>query len=73
MVNVKYAIKWIMERNQVTTHKNSGITYYPNDWAREQHQPRYVLNLLLSTINLSIQTVDIVDILPPLGFEEQLQ
>jgi hypothetical protein len=57
-----------MERYQVTTHKESGIKNDPNDWATEHNQPRYILDLLLSIINVSVQTVDIVNNLPKLDF-----
>jgi predicted helicase len=40
----------------------------PNDWSREHEQPRYILDLLLSVIMLSCQTVDIVNTLPILRF-----
>lgn len=64
VVNGKSAIEWIMERYQITTHKDSGITNDPNDWSREHNQPRYILDLLLSIINVSVQTVNIVEGLP---------
>ena len=69
VVNGKSAIEWIMERYQITTHKDSGITNNPNDWANEVGNPRYILDLLLSIINVSVQTVDIVNNLPKLNFE----
>lgn len=69
VVNGKSAIEWIMERYQVTTHKESGITNDPNDWAVEVGNPRYILDLLLSIINVSVKTVDIVDSLPHVKFE----
>jgi predicted helicase len=69
VVNGKSAIEWIMERYQITTHKESGITNNPNDWAKEQGKPRYILDLLLSIINVSTQTVDIVNNLPKVKFE----
>lgn len=69
VVNGKSAIDWIMERYQVTTHKESGIVNDPNDWAEEVGNPRYILDLLLSIINVSVQTVDIVEGLPKLKFE----
>lgn len=69
VVNGKSAIEWIMERYQVTTHKESGITNDPNDWAKEVSKPRYILDLLLSVIHLSLQTLDIVEALPRLDFE----
>ena len=70
VVNGKSAIEWIMERYQITTHKESGITNNPNDWAREAGNPRYILDLLHSVINLSVQTVEIVQTLPEVKFEE---
>jgi predicted helicase len=69
VVNGKSAIEWIMERYQITTHKESGITNNPNDWADEVGNPRYILDLLLSIINVSVQTVDIVEGLPKVEFE----
>jgi len=67
--NGKSAIEWIMERYQVTTHKASGIINNPNDWAQEVGNPRYILDLLLSIIDVSMQTVDIVNDLPKVRFE----
>lgn len=64
VVNGKSAIEWIMERYQITTHKESGIVNDPNDWAREHSKPRYILDLLLSVIAISVKTVEIVKGLP---------
>ena len=43
IVNGKSAIEWIMERYQVTQHKDSKIINDPNDWSDD---PRYILELL---------------------------
>jgi predicted helicase len=68
-VNGKSAIEWIMERYQVTIDKKSQIKNDPNDWSKEVGNPRYILDLLLSIINVSVQTVDIVSDLPKIEFE----
>lgn len=68
VVNGKSAIEWVMERYAITTHKDSGITNNPNDWATEHYNPRYILDLLLSVISLSMETVEIVNGLPKLTF-----
>ncbi len=68
VVNGKSAIEWVMERYQKTTHKESGIGNNPNDWAAEIGKPRYILDLLLSVINVSVQTVEIVNNLPQVEF-----
>ena len=69
VVNGKSAIEWIMERYAITMHKDSGITNDPNDWAEEVGNPRYILDLLLSIINVSVQTVEIVKGLPKVKFD----
>lgn len=69
VVNGKSAIEWIMERYQVTTHKESGIKNDPNDWSKEVGNPRYILDLLLSVINVSVQTVETVEGLPKVKFD----
>jgi len=69
VVNGKSAIEWIMDRYKVTTHKASGIKNDPNDWAEEVGNPRYALDLLLSIINVSVKTVEIVEGLPKVKFE----
>ena len=71
IVNGKSAIEWIMERYAVTTDKKSGITNNPNDWALEHEQPRYIFDLLLSVINVSVQSVDIVNNLPEVDWDKE--
>lgn len=71
VVNGKSAIEWIMERYCVSKDKDSGIVNDANDWADEVGNPRYILDLLLSIINVSVQTVDIVNSLPKVTFEEE--
>lgn len=69
VVNGKSAIEWIMERYAVTIDKNSLIKNDANDWGKEHGKPRYILDLLLSIINVSIKTIIIVNSLPMLRFE----
>ena len=69
IVNGKSAIEWIVERYCVSRDKKSLIMNDANDWGKEHHKPRYILDLLLSVINVSVQTVDIVKALPKLKFE----
>jgi predicted helicase len=69
VVNGKSAIEWIMERYAVTTHKESGIRNDPNDWAKEHDNPRYILDLMLSVITVSMKTMAIVEGLPKVEWE----
>lgn len=66
IVNGKSAIEWIMERYAVSQDYKSLITNDPNEWSKEHGNPTYIYDLLLSVINLSVQTVDIVNSLPKL-------
>lgn len=66
VVNGKSAIEWIMERYQITQDSKSLIVNNPNDWSIEHKNPTYIFDLLMSVINLSVQTVDIVESLPKL-------
>ena len=70
VVNGKSAIEWIMERYAITTDSKSGIINDPNDWCNEVNDEKYIFNLLLRIINVSIQTVDIINSLPKLDFED---
>ncbi|MDE5553392.1 MAG: hypothetical protein K2I67_02485 [Malacoplasma sp.] len=70
VINGKSAIEWIMERYQIKNDPASGITNAPNDWAKEHEDEKYIFNLLLRIINVSVQTVKIVKALPKLKFEE---
>ena len=68
VVNGKSAIDWIIERYCVSQDKKTLIVNDANDWAKEHHKPRYILDLLLSVINVSVQTVEIMGALPKLSF-----
>jgi predicted helicase len=70
IVNGNSAIEWIMERYAVATDPKSGITNDPNDWSKEHNDEKYIFNLLLRVINVSIKTVVIIKNLPKLKFEE---
>ncbi|WP_026914582.1 DEAD/DEAH box helicase [Christiangramia portivictoriae] len=69
VVNGKSAIEWVMDRYQVKVDKKSGIKNDPNDWSREVENPRYILDLILSLVTVSVKTVDIVEGLPKIDFE----
>lgn len=67
VVNGKSAIEWVMERQSVTTDKDSGIVKDANDWATETvGDPRYPLSLLLRIITVSLETMKVVKSLPAL-------
>ncbi len=66
VVNGRPAIEWIMERYQLMTDKDSGLTNDPNDWPREHNDPPYILNLLKRIITVSLDTMRIVKSLPAL-------
>lgn len=67
IVNGKSAIEWIMDQYQIKYDKKSDITDDPNDYSND---PKYIFNLLLRIINVSVQTVDLINQLPPLKIDE---
>lgn len=70
VVNGKSAIEWVMERYQVTTNKDSGIVNDPNLWLKESGNERYIVDLLLKVVTVSMETQKIITKLPQLEFGE---
>ncbi len=67
-VNGKSAIEWVMDRYQVTTNRDSGITNDPNKWLKECGDERYIVDLILKVVTVSMETQKIVAKLPHLEF-----
>ncbi len=68
------AIEWILDRYQVKVDggpKGSGIVNDPNDWSREVRDPRYIIDLLARIVTVSLETLKIVDALPPLDIRSE--
>ncbi|MBP5738985.1 MAG: helicase, partial [Abditibacteriota bacterium] len=68
VVNGRSPLGWIVDRYQIRVHKDSGIVNDPNDWCDEHGDPKYILNLLLSVITVSVETMKIVKSLPNVDF-----
>lgn len=67
IVNGKSALEWVMDRQGVSTHKDSGIVNDANDWAIEtMGDAKYPLELFLRVITVSLETMKIVRSLPKL-------
>ena len=67
VVNGRSAIEWIIDQYQVKTDRKSGITDDPNDYSDDE---KYIFNLLLRIINVSVQTVDLINSLPKFEVED---
>ena len=67
VVNGRSAIEWIIDQYQINTDSKSGITDDPNDYSDDE---KYIFNLLLRIINVSLQTVDLVKSLPKFEVDE---
>lgn len=64
VVNGRSAIEWLIDQYQVDKNKTEekyGITDDPNNFSDD---PKYIFNLVLRIINVSVQTVDLVNSLP---------
>ena len=67
VVNSRPAIEWIIDQYQVKTDKKSGITDDPNEFS---DNPKYILNLLLSVITVSMRTLELIEELPEFEIQE---
>lgn len=59
------ALEWVIDQYQVNTDKRSGITNDPN----RLDDPEYIVRLIGQVVTVSLETVNIVRNLPPLGIE----
>ena len=66
VVNKKSALDWVVERACVSIDKASEIVNDFNDYAAEQGNERYPLELFLKVITVSLETIKIVKNLPSL-------
>ena len=67
VVNGKSGISWVIDQYQIKEDKKSGIVDDPNDFSDD---PKYILNLLLSVITVSMRTLELIDELPEFEVEE---
>lgn len=68
VVNGRSPIEWVIDRYQVKVDKDSGIENDPNVWGKEHGNPRYILDLILSLITVSVKTIALVKELPEVKF-----
>ena len=72
VVDGKSAVEWVMDRQGVRPHKDSGIENDANRYAVETAgDPAYPLKLLQRVITVSLETAEIVRKLPKLEFERE--
>ena len=56
------ALEWVIDQYRVKTDKRSGIVNDPN----RDDDPQYIIRLIRKVITVSLETVSIVEDLPPL-------
>lgn len=67
IVNGTPAIEWIIDQYCIQVDKKSGITDDPNEFSDD---PKYILNLLLSVITVSMRTLELIDELPEFEIQD---
>ena len=70
VLGTRSAVDWIIDRWYVKIDKASGIVNDVNEWGLEQGNPRYIVDLIKQVVTVSLRTVEIVDSLPRLRFDE---
>ena len=66
-INGRSALDWLIDRYQVKTDKDSGITNDPNAWGIEHGDPRYIVDLVARIVRVSVETMKVVDGLAGVG------
>lgn len=61
VINGRPAIEWIIDQYRVKLDTKSGIIDDPNEFSDD---PKYILNLLLSVITVSMKTIELIEQLP---------
>lgn len=64
IVNGRPPLGWIIDQYRVKIDREAHIKNDPNDWGREHGNPRYILDLILRVIEVSVRTMQIVKGLP---------
>ena len=60
------ALEWIINQYQIKTDKRSSITNNPN----RPNDPQYIVRLIKKVVTVSLETVEIVEGLPEMDFQE---
>lgn len=68
VVNGRPAIEWLIDRYQVRTDTASGLVNDPNEYSDD---PRYIVDLVKRIVTVSMETLEIVEMLPPLHEKPQ--
>tara|TARA_X000000950_G_scaffold289061_1_gene409461 strand:+ start:426 stop:5255 length:4830 start_codon:yes stop_codon:yes gene_type:complete len=67
-INGKSAVEWVMERQKITFNEETKISNNANNYANETRQDsEYILKLLISVINLSLETLKLIKKIPELN------
>ena len=66
IINGRSAIEWIMDQYQIKVDTKSGHIDDPNEYSKDE---KYIFELLLRIINVSLKTVELVDSLPKFEVE----
>ena len=71
IVNKKSALDWIVERCCVKQDKDSQIVNNFNDYCKEIGNPKYIYQLIINVIYISLESVKIINNLPSLEIYEK--
>lgn len=66
LLGSRSGIDWLIDRYQIKVDKKSGIANDPNDWATENAQPRYIIELVKRVTTVSVRTMELISQLPKL-------
>jgi phosphate:Na+ symporter len=68
VVNGRTPLEWLIDRYQIRTDADSGIVNDPNKWMVECGDERYIVDLILKVVTVSMETQKIIETLPCMEF-----
>lgn len=63
-------LEWVLDRYQVSRHKESGIVNNPNDYCREIGEPDYIVQLIKRLVTVSVESQRLIGLLPDFEITE---
>jgi len=61
IIGSRSALKWMLDRYQVSTNNDSGIVNDPNEWSKTDGDERYIVDLVGRIVSVSLQTLTLRD------------
>lgn len=66
-------LEWMIDRYRIAVDKKSGIVNDPNEYFREAGNPRYLTDLIMSLVTVTMRTIELTKALPDFVIDEDTE